>query len=197
MDPIISDLQRILRILGATVSIDGIFGPNTFRSLSVIASQLNADPNKLGRLLGLEYDLMIPRSAIESILSFKTKREADFIRFMLSIENQGLMNSDWVYNDNFGKHRGLAQFDAPTWESVSDVPYDEGVVDPQCTIDAAIRLFHSNEMYFTTKIGGVYTNEIAYLFHNQGASGARHYLTKGNLRWPNQSLIALETFARL
>lgn len=197
MNTIISDLQRILRILGSTVSVDGLFGPNTFRALSMIASQLGADPNKLGRLLGLKYDLMVPWSTVESILSSKSKKESDYIRFLLSIEKQGMMDSKWIYNDGFGTYRGLCQFDTPTWRAVSDIPYELGVTDPKSAIDAALKLYYKNELYFTLNIGGLYTNDVAYLFHNQGAAGARHYLTTGSLRWPKQSLAALETFARL
>lgn len=193
----IRTLQQVLNLLGQPLKADGIFGPKTFRALVSISQTFKADPNELGRILGLDYDILVSWSEIEHTLQLYPEHHASFVRFLISIEKEGLYDARWVYNDGVGKYRGIAQFDKSTWDSVSHLPYSTSVVVASSSIAASVALYEANLDYFSRHIGGAFTNEIAYLFHNQGASASRQFLTNGNLRWPEQSAKAKAVFARI
>lgn len=94
-----------------------------------------------------------------------------------------------------GTFRGLGQFNERTWRSVMTAPWVQ-VSNHSLSALATARLYLDNKKSFLRRFkDGVFTDEIAYLYHNQGASAAAKFLETGKVKYPKQSGKALRTFA--
>lgn len=117
------------------------------------------------------------------------KQLLSYLRMAAKLEN-GLL-------DNSGPIIGLFQFSEIAWLEAGSGDWKQNAFDPAKSTRAALRFFHLNRERYRRQFSGVFTNEIAYLYHNQGPSAARHFLMTGELRFPMQSLAALEVFNTL
>lgn len=131
-------------------------------------------------------------SILEQIGTMGTPEEQEYLRLMVYLENF-IENHSQVRTSNTGSYRGIAQFGRVTWE---DVRYDHpalpqweiGVRDVNSSLTAALRLYRRNRRIFSRHFPGrEFSKEIAYLYHQQGPSGAKQYLMTGELMFPGQS----------
>lgn len=111
----------------------------------------------------------------------------------LVVETENWVSKDEVTTTLTGKYRGLGQFDSSTWAAVSPHPYDRAA-EVYPGLLATARLYTANKDTFRRGVGGVFTDAIAYLYHNQGAGNAKRYLLTGDLKYPAQSAQAKRIF---
>ncbi len=110
----------------------------------------------------------------------------DFLDLMIDLEGGE--------DDNTGPHRGLAQFNRSTWNSVTDLDFDLYVMDPAASLIASSLLYLSNKQDFERSYpNATFTPPIAYLFHNQGTPNALRFLRTGRLTG-SQSTKAIQIF---
>jgi hypothetical protein len=106
---------------------------------------------------------------------------------------ENVTSAKGVLIDSIGKHRGLGQFDQPTWKSTMRVDWSK-VVDPALGVEGIAKLYLKNEKSHSIHFPSIpYTLETAYLYHNQGASSAKRFLQSGDLVYPKQSHEAVDT----
>jgi len=145
-------------------------------------------------MLGLDLPVSLDREAVEGLcrnVSRRTNVPVSYLVKTVYLENAS--TNGVITVEYFGKYRGIGQFDKRTWESVMDASYD--TTDPEVGLIAVAKLYLANERSFRAKFGKArYTDGIAYLYHNQGASAAASFIRTGDLRYPKQSNKALEVF---
>lgn len=131
----------------------------------------------------------------QMISSYQTARSGSFfdefdmgyLLFVYDFE-RGLGDTD-------GAIIGPYQFSEIAWQEAGEGDWRENAIDPIKSAKAALAYRDINLKRFKRLFPNrVYTNAIAYLYHNQGPSGAAHFLTTGELRFPNQSKAALRLF---
>lgn len=117
-----------------------------------------------------------------------------YLQLMVSLENHRTPDGYAIEYD--GPFRGIAQFNRATWESIRrlypslNLPeFEVGVTDELQSLLAAGALYHDNKRSFERTFGteSYFTDEIAYVYHQQGASAAAEFLRSGRLVYPNQS----------
>jgi hypothetical protein len=139
------------------------------------------------------YDLRALLKVVPDLLPLGAP--ASYLRKILFLENW--TNDEQVGTSLTGMFRGLGQFARSTWNSVrkevrhrdNTIPdWAVGVHDPLISLKMVAFLYASNKRVFNKHFPeGVYSDEIAYLYHQQGASAARKFLVSGNLVYPGQS----------
>jgi hypothetical protein len=130
-----------------------------------------------------------------AIKSRKEPRDVEsFLHRVVELENHSL--DDGYIIDMEPPYVGLGQFDKATWRAVTDVPFSSASNMSQ-SLEALVSLYVENKRSFDLEFDGIFTEEIAYLYHNQGASASAEYLKTGQLRYPKQSDNALALFARI
>lgn len=113
--------------------------------------------------------------------------DQDYLDMLLKLENGA--------GDRVGPFRGPFQFGRSAWLEAGEGSWEQNSDDFMLASRAALRYYYLNKNRFQKVFpGATYTNEIAYLYHNQGPSGAKHFLLKGHLKWPLQSKAALRLF---
>lgn len=188
-------LQLVLNSLGHGLAVDGVVGSRTFAALN---KSIPDHPwlKKLAEQLGIKERDFLSFTQIDQLASRVAQEEqipASYLLSTFKIENKQVTGGIEVEYE--GTFRGIGQFNAKTWNSVMDVPFSEVTNHTQSAI-ATARLYKANKVSFLNAFpSGKYTDEIAYLYHNQGASSATRYLRYGLLRYPKQSRHALNTFA--
>lgn len=124
---------------------------------------------------------------------------ASYYKFLMPIEN--FVVAGGIETTVSGSFRGLGQFNRQTWDGLRrlgrNLPqYEEGTSQLNASLYAIGFLYLENKKaYESTFKGRVFTNEIAYLYHNQGAPAAGQYLTSGKLVYPKQSNSAVAVVA--
>jgi hypothetical protein len=126
-----------------------------------------------------------------------------FLELMLAHEN-------YVHTNGYdagmsGNYRGLAQIGKETWDSIKRANkaivlkwWEEGVTDATQSMIAAGLLYRANKTDFLRHYPArKFSDEIAYLFHQQGSSSALKFLDKGVLLYPYQSAKSLTLFEDL
>lgn len=117
-----------------------------------------------------------------------------YLQLMVSLENYSTPDGYAVEYD--GPFRGIAQFNRATWESIRrlypslNLPeFEVGVTDELQSLLAAGALYHDNKRSFERTFGteGYFSDEIAYVYHQQGAPAAAEFLRSGRLVHPKQS----------
>jgi hypothetical protein len=160
---------------------------------------VNQEPsaaNVLLELCNIPYQLWISASEIDRIIAENPdlQNRESYLRLMLSLEAPNI--DDGFVNEPQPPFIGLAQFNRDTWDSISTLPFSEAL-DPVQGLKGAVSLYNSNKRSFERKFDGTYTDEIAYLYHNQGAPSAAQFLRTGVLKYPKQSRKALALFERI
>lgn len=110
----------------------------------------------------------------------------DYLRMLVPLENG-------LYDDK-GGIRGLFQFSKIAWQEAGTGDWETNSVDPVYSGRAALKYYFINRERYLRRFAGNYTKEIAYLYHNQGPTGAAQFINTGVLRFPNQSRAAIELF---
>lgn len=123
-------------------------------------------------------------------------RKLSWAMFDLALHLENAHDGTFIYVDYEGTYRGLFQFSEKTWNSVMEHgSWKGGRASASLQLQAMGKLLTANRQYHLMKNGiGAYSPEIAYLYHNQGASSAYSFLKTGHLRYPKQSLAALDIF---
>lgn len=116
-----------------------------------------------------------------------TETSLAWLEFLLELEG-GI-------GDHEGAIRGPYQFGRSAWMEAGEGLWEVRSVDLMYSSRAAIRYYLMNKNRFEKLFPDrEYTFEIAYLYHNQGPSGAAYFLRNGKLRWPKQSRAAIKIF---
>lgn len=192
-------MQYTLRALGKNVQADGLLGNQTRSAISSLSGQ------ERQILTTLQNQLPNRRSTVPGRIFFTSKELADGIGRVSS--EQSVPNSflaDMVELENYvvpggvettttGNFRGLGQFNRTTWDALIRLganlpPWERGVTTVLDSLRAAAYLWKENRRaYLQQNPGRIFTDEIAYLYHNQGAPAAVRFLRTGKLVYPDQS----------
>lgn len=195
-----SAVQYALRALGYDVRVDGIYGPKTAEAVSkaaaagksVITNMINALPDADAPANSLVitrpdlYELMC-------VVSEATDVPMSYLELCMVLENKWL--SGGVVMELEGRFRGLGQHDKKTWDGLIKLGYKLPAfeqMDKESSLYATAYLYKENEKAFKARRRGTFFDEVAYLYHNQGAPNAYLYLTTASLRYPGQSPAARE-----
>lgn len=93
---------------------------------------------------------------------------------------------------------GPFQFSEIAWRDVGMTDWRNGAVDLGLSARAAVKFYFINRARFLRQYPGrAFTNEIAYLYHNQGPSGALYYLRNRQLKFAGQSVAANALFKEI
>lgn len=195
LQTLINELER------TTLTVDGVIGPKTLSKIVDMSPARRAMVTQFGGLVNVPVNEMIVSTATLFEYADEVGRfigvPTSFLLSCVSYEN-------YYYRDHFlieveGKFKGLGQFDRTTWESVSSANFEEAI-SPVTSLDAIARLYLANRIVFENQRipGFEYTVDVAYLYHNQGASAAAEFLRgKEQVRYPLQSEGALAVFTRI
>lgn len=132
--------------------------------------------------------------------SERTGAPLSYLLKMISFENLTTDAGVWV--EHAGTFRGVAQFNARTWESVrtrypdARLPaFEIGSSDLNVSLTAAGLLWVENKKSFSRVFRNrEFFDEIGYLYHQQGSSAAAKFLKTGALVYPKQSATSVEEF---
>lgn len=164
------------------------------RSAEASAAVVDSVPRSVERTVpgDAAYLLADVLSTVEKIAPSGVPKS--YLRKMLFLEN--FTSDQEIGTTVTGYYRGLGQFSRRTWNDIRrefklehDLPsWELGTQDPVVSLLMAGYLYLSNAAVFGRQFPGqIFTDEIAYLYHQQGATAAKRFLLKGNLVYPNQS----------
>jgi hypothetical protein len=201
------------------LKVDGIIGPATVSAYSALKgaardvvdslvvkpspflrSKLDGGRNPLSKLRffsrGDTFDAM-------KVAENLTDVPLSFLNLMVQQEN--FVHTNGYDAGMSGNYRGLAQIGKSTWESLQKAPYgnvltwwEEGVKDAKQSMIAAGLLYKANKVDFLRQYPArQFTDDIAYLFHQQGTPSALSWLKDGVLKHPYQSTKSLAMFETL
>jgi hypothetical protein len=129
-----------------------------------------------------------------------TKDELEFVEFCLPIENYTSYHEGdtWYRIDLTPPFRGLGQFAKGTWDGLRRLGMLKPTYDmsgsPHADVQAIVALYRDSRSAFKRKFKDkVFTKEVAYAYHNQGAPAAASFLRSGTIAEPDQSDQALGT----
>lgn len=215
-------VQALLQLLGAKgLKIDGLWGPRTAQAVTALSADDQAllltavkhgrphlaplIKDSLGRQGTKREPHFIPWGELTS-LAGRVQQElgvpSSYLLLMLRLENK--TNEAGVYPEYEGTFQGVAQFNRATWNGLRTKyaafelpPYTQGVTDTLASLRAAAILYKDNNYSFQRDFpnGALYSDGIAYLYHQQGASAAKRFLTSGRLMYPDQSAQSKALFA--
>ena len=180
-----SALQALINTLsrGKALTLDGKIGPS---SMEAIAS-LNPNDQQLVSVFGRTIlDFYPPRGIsfqkLDQMITDAAERKqipASYLILMVKQENH--TSVEGIVVEYEGTFKGIAQFNKQTWDAVSRLEYEDFVVDDYRSLIAASELYLRNRTSFRIKFpGAYYTDEIAYLYHNQGAGESARFLSTGH-----------------
>lgn len=199
-------VQYSLRALGQKVRADGIVGSETRNALEALPAtqkkaivELQALLPKAQSVAGrVRFTNAEINSAVARISS-EIGAPASYYQFLIPIEN--FVVAGGFETTVSGSFRGLGQFNRQTWDGLRrlgrNLPaFEEGSSQLNASLYAIGFLYLENKKAYEGSFKGrVFTNEIAYLYHNQGAPAAEQYLTSGRLVYPKQSANAVAVVA--
>jgi hypothetical protein len=196
-------LALLCRPQGVSVKVDGVLGSRTATAFERLRANDPEAMDSLRNVCGIP-EFYIARSSLDVIVADILNSNPQYIcakgylDICLDMENRKML--DGYFIDPTPPFVGIGQFDRDTWERVSDEPYAHAT-DVDKSVIAIFELYLANRRSFLTQFSGStessFTDEVAYLYHNQGASGARSFIRTGVLRAPKQSTEALKLFARI
>lgn len=192
----IKALQIVLSMLGTPLVPDGIMGSATLKAVQTAKLEFGSSVDVLLELVGFKYPLWYSNAELEDAIQSSgfSKKVQDYIRFCVEIETFAFEDS--VANDMIGKHQGIGQFNASTWASIMGTPFSESGSLTE-SVKAIGLLYLDNFKVHNRSYEKQFSNEVAYLYHNQGASSSDVFLRTGKLVYPKQSADALEVFKRV
>lgn len=155
------------------------------------------------RISSRELDLLVERVVeqlkLDPSLVSTVKRIIDFESPKTIIDGEKFIEIEMAY-----PYRGLGQFSDTTWDSLVKLypdilPWGHQMIGvPEADIRAILASILDSKKYHKRKFGVDLTDDVTiYLYHNQGANGAKHYLLTGSLLWPDQSKAAVSAFKEI
>jgi hypothetical protein len=190
------------------ISVDGKFGPQSLSALNRLPALEQTTVLNASKMMNVQIDLSdndslttVSLEEVESnasMVSNLTNVPTSFILKTVMLENYGTKLLDGFVVETAGKYKGLGQFDKKTWDSVMSPTPFSSVSSTFDSLLAIARLYERNKRSFVVQGNNpnLYSNGVAYLYHNQGAASARLYLNSGRLVYPQQSLKAKRLFKR-
>jgi hypothetical protein len=190
--------QTLLNHLGISVQVDGLPGQQTMGGISALPKEqrkalvnLTSAMNTCDSFLLLK---TLKKIAINATTAESTPSAVSFLSLLIDMENtvyQGV-----VYVKSSASFKGIAQFNEKTWSALTSLPFSLAE-DPKTALRAAVKLYKANRSFHTNHSTLPFTDDIAYLYHNQGASSALDYLKHGRLVYPKQSVAAVDLFSNI
>lgn len=191
-ESMVAQAQVALRSHGYNVSPSGKWDEDTKRAATILLSKSSVDYTKYFNTSMMSF---VSHADVDTFLDELHVSENERASLLLACGIENRNDDTGIFIENKVPFVGLGQFSKATWQSVSDDPY-ELACDPEASLRAMLKLHRANEAVFHRQFGdGVdFTPELSYLYHNQGAGAAKSFLLTGELRWPQQSALALQTF---
>lgn len=187
---------------GDKLIVDGILGPRTEAKAKLISGQSYNVSN-----VDNDVKAVFAYPTVISVVTIQDKfnalqgsklidRSLSWNMFELALHIENKVVGDFVDVNYEGKYRGLFQFDVTTWSSVMGLStWMDGKSSTSLQLQAMGKLLIANRDYHRVSDSNVaFTPEVAYLYHNQGASSAESFLLSGTLRYPKQSDKAIGVF---
>lgn len=192
----VKGLQSLLNTrIQAGLVVDGVYGPKTASAMAKLPASDRQLVEAVLLALGIRVPAVISRALLEELaerLSAETGVPLSYLKLCLRLENG---DADHYVVDMEGRYQGFGQFDMVTW--IKCVPKEARNMrgTPYWDIKAICQLYMLNKATFENVFKDrEYTDQIAYLYHNQGAGGAEQYIRSRRLRYPQQSKAALLVF---
>lgn len=185
---------------GTSISVDGQIGPVTRAKAALISGQsynIAKVDNDMGSLFAyptiISFDLVKAKfDALQD--SQLIDRSLPWSMFELALQLENTTSGSFIFTEYEGKYKGLFQFGYDTWCLVMEPStWKGGKASTSMQLQAMGRLLVANRHYHALQGLDIdFTPEVAYLYHNQGASSAYSFLKTGVLKYPNQSIQAIE-----
>lgn len=191
-------IQAAIAEAGYTIVIDGHLGVQTITSFSQLSPEYLVPLLKASVAMDVNIAAPVAVEIVDLYIDRIYVMHAKYLALLLPLENHilSLKAKDHYVIDILGTHQGLGQFDQPTWESISKLPFSSSR-EVEASIDSIVALYLANRKSFRLHFKGIFTDEIAYLYHNQGAPSAYMFLVNNELVYPKQSKEALELFYKI
>lgn len=205
-------------LTGRRIKVDGKIGPETLKAYYAVPDSRKGLFMSLVTAAKVDLPPVVSMQDIEAAIAARafSNVPASYLQLLAEVEPARI--GDIILLDRSGKYVGITQFDSRSYDAVRTAdlltpsgvsvasllpPFAEFVkatpaVMVKASIEAAAAYYLLNERYLRRNgISARYTDEVAYLAHNQGAEGARTYLTTGSLKYPDQSRDAISIFGRI
>jgi len=92
---------------------------------------------------------------------------------------------------------GPFQFSKIAWSEAGEGDWATEATSNRPSTRAAVKFYYLNRTRHENRSRTVFSNEIAYLYHNQGPTGAAYYLDNRIVKFGGQSLAANELFSTI
>lgn len=197
-------LQYALRAAGVTLSVDGFVGNETRKAVAASSSpSVAALQSEFGMLFTAPVTQsgrkFVPQAELDGAIEIAAAKYGQdvvpYLRLMVKLEN--FPAESGVYTKFDGTFRGVAQFGESTWDDVRSRLDDSigpfsNVTSTEKSMVAAAAYWASNRALYQKLArkqswGETFSPQLGYLFHQQGAGGAEHFLRTGSLMFPKQS----------
>lgn len=206
---VILGLQYVLKASGIPVKPDGVWGPKSKMAFE------SADPSYKTAIQGVAQTAGVDLSKVTGgeVLSLKqveswitevsneTRVPQSYLNLLVRHESEVTSYGVIVKDGSTGTYRGIAQFGPSAWnELMPGVPHAVASTDHRMALLAAAKYYLQNRDAFYAQIAKdklmpqVFTDAIAYLYHNQGANGGKKALVTKRLPSPKQSVAAISLF---
>lgn len=184
------------------LKVDGKIGPRTMSVYNSLPAPEQMTVRRASRMMGLMDFAPTQTVSIQRVerLAGQIVLETGvpFSYLLKTVELESYMTADKTgyVIDSDGKYQGLGQFDIDTWQAVMPGVALSERTNVLASLRAIARLYLANRKSFVIQGNSqdAYSDSIAYLYHNQGASSAVYYLNTGLLKYPAQSRSAVELF---
>jgi hypothetical protein len=181
-----SALQALINKLSTTTKIadDGVYGEATHRAFLSLSPQ---DQSKVRTFANVSLGYTIPKNLSWGQVQFLVDKASkatgvpvSYLMKLVKLENTTTPTGIQVEYE--GTFRGIGQFDKATWQRVSSLDFSK-VVNDEDSLLAVCQLYIDNKATFAKKYPGKpFTDEVAYLYHNQGAGNAYDFLATGDAK---------------
>lgn len=190
-------LQHLISVFDQSQSVDGIIGLRTASRIRGLATRDTMVVQSFAeKVLSYKEPQLLSSDSVSELISEVSSGNSEYEQYLeLMVELENKITPQGVFVEYAGTFKGIAQFNRETWVSLGGPSFEE-VVDTKVSLQQALKLYLDNQSSFRTIFGPgpKYTKEIAYLYHNQGASSAARFLDVGVLTYPGQSNHALMVF---
>jgi hypothetical protein len=182
----VSALQGLINKLSPSAKIadDGVYGEATHRAFLALSP---ADQSKVKTFATVSLGYTMPKDLtwgqvqyLVDKASAQTGVPVSYLMKLVKLENKATPTGIQIEYE--GKFKGIGQFDKATWNRVSKLDYSK-VVNDEDSLLAVCQLYIANRATFAKKYPGKpFTDEVAYLYHNQGAGNAYEFLSTGDAK---------------
>lgn len=213
-------LQSTLNALtGSKLKLDGVIGRQTLSAFLRAQREGTRAVTAIAAALPVRMPASILTNEVDAVVNSVAKSVTvprSFLELLLRLEPVRV--DEFFLLDRTGKFVGLTQFDRRTYDDMRrETIADESLLGAsnalpsfgdfieatpiemaRVSLLAASAYYKVNYRRLRRALGRAdfkYTDGLAYLAHNQGATGAAQYLTTGSLSAPKQSPTALKVMS--